>query len=274
MKKILYLHGFFASGQCQMALTLGDALAGRVQVISPDLPLHPAEALNFIHDICDREHPDLLVGNSCGSFYGQIMAPVVGVPALLSNPHLDMPEFLVPRIGERQYKSPRADGRQTLVIDEALVDEFRRVVAHQFDYCSPYYSNRVWGIFGEHDDIAHYESLFARHYSRVFRFPGGHAPTADEIVTWHVPLIEKMLLCFNAGADGCRYFRHFKGGMYRFISTAFDSETCRRMVVYQALYGERRYWVRPEQMFFERIERDDKCFNRFTEIDFTDINPE
>ena len=46
------------------------------------------------------------------------------------------------------------------------------------------------------------------------------------------------------------------------------------MVVYQALYGERRYWVRPEQMFFERIERDDKCFNRFTEIDFTDINPE
>ena len=70
------------------------------------------------------------------------------------------------------------------------------------------------------------------------------------------------------------FYRHFKNKLYQIVAVAVHSETGEKMVVYQALYGERRYWVRPEQMFFERIERDDKCFNRFTEIDFTDINPE
>ena len=49
--------------------------------------------------------------------------------------------------------------------------------------------------------------------------------------------------------------------------TAFDSETQQRLVVYQALYGNRDYWVRPERMFFERIVREGREFNRFTEID-------
>jgi hypothetical protein len=39
------------------------------------------------------------------------------------------------------------------------------------------------------------------------------------------------------------------------------------MVVYQALYGDKQYWVRPEKMFFETIERDGRKFARFTEID-------
>ena len=64
-----------------------------------------------------------------------------------------------------------------------------------------------------------------------------------------------------------RYFRHFKGGTYKYIHSAFDSETQERMVVYQALYGEKSYWVRPEKMFFETIERDGRRFSRFTEID-------
>jgi hypothetical protein len=40
-----------------------------------------------------------------------------------------------------------------------------------------------------------------------------------------------------------------------------------RMVVYQALYGDQAYWVRPEDMFFGKVTRDGRTFNRFTEID-------
>jgi hypothetical protein len=39
------------------------------------------------------------------------------------------------------------------------------------------------------------------------------------------------------------------------------------MVVYQAMYGDNKYWVRPEKMFFEVIERDGKRLNRFEEVD-------
>ena len=100
MHKILFLHGFFASGQCVPAMALREAFAGRVEVITPDLPMHPKEAVSFIRELIDREHPDLLIGNSCGAFYAQMVAPVAGLPALLGNPHFRMTEFLRQRIGE------------------------------------------------------------------------------------------------------------------------------------------------------------------------------
>ena len=130
-----------------------------------------------IRSIIEREQPDLLLGNSCGSFLAQMLAPVVGIPALLGNPYFMMTEFK----------------------------------------------------------------------------------------TWYAPLAQKMLMEFSAKEE--RYFQHFKGGKYKFIHSAFDSETQERMVVYQALYGEQAYWVRPENMFFGKVTRDGRTFNRFTEID-------
>ena len=193
MKKILFLHGFYASGQCIPAMALRDAFAEKVQVLTPDLPIHPKEAMNLIKDICEREKPDLIVGNSCGSFYAQMLAPIVGVPALLGNPHFQMTEFLKQRIGEHEYKSPRKDGNQKFVIDEALIQEFAELEDTQFNHCHPDYKDRIWGLFGEQDTLAHFEPLFLEHYSHSFHFPGGHTPTPDEVRCWYVPLIEKMM---------------------------------------------------------------------------------
>ena len=203
MKKILFLHGFYASGQCVPAVALREAFEGRAEVITPDLPMHPKEAVRFIRELIDREQPDLLIGNSCGAFYAQMAAPVVGIPALLGNPHFRMTEFLKQRIGEHQYKSPRKDGNQNFVIDEVLIDEFAEMEAIQFldepssrakyDNCHADVRDRIWGLFGEHDTLAHFEPLFLQHYSRSFHFPGGHTPTADEVRDWYVPLAEKLL---------------------------------------------------------------------------------
>jgi predicted esterase YcpF (UPF0227 family) len=189
MKKILFLHGFYASGQCVPAVALREAFEGDAVVLTPDLPLHPKEALALIRDLCDSEKPDVIVGNSCGSFYAQMIAPVIGVPALLGNPHFKMTEFLKPRIGAQRYKSPRANGNQDFIIDEALINEFAELENQQFQYCTPQSKDRIWGIFGEQDTLAHFEPLFLEHYTHSYHFPGGHTPTAQEVKTWYVPLI-------------------------------------------------------------------------------------
>ena len=193
MKKILFLHGFYASGQCVPAMALREAFVGRAEVITPDLPMHPKEAVLFIRELIDREQPDLLIGNSCGAFYAQMVAPVVGIPALLGNPHFRMTEFLRQRIGEHQYKSPRKNGNQNFVIDETLIEEFAEMEAIQFDTCDPDFQERIWGLFGEQDTLAHFEPLFLEHYKHSFHFPGSHTPTAEEVRGWYVPLAEKML---------------------------------------------------------------------------------
>ena len=189
MKKILFLHGFYASGQCVPAVALREAFEDRAVVLTPDLPLHPKETLALIRDLCNCEKPDVIVGNSCGSFYAQMIAPVIGVPALLGNPHFKMTEFLNPRIGAQRYKSPRANGNQDFIIDEALINEFAELENQQFQYCTPQSKDRIWGIFGEQDTLAHFEPLFLEHYTHSYHFPGGHTPTAQEVKTWYVPLI-------------------------------------------------------------------------------------
>ena len=61
-------------------------------------------------------------------------------------------------------------------------------------------------------------------------------------------------------------YRHFKGGLYKLVGIAKDSETLEEMVVYQAMYGAHQMWVRPKEMFFGKVERDGKVFDRFEEI--------
>ena len=101
--KILFLHGFFASGSCIPAQTLKQAFVGKAEVLTPDIPLHPKEALAFIEDICQQKRPCLLVGNSNGAFLAQIVASRLGIPALLGNPYLEMMRFLIERIGKHEY---------------------------------------------------------------------------------------------------------------------------------------------------------------------------
>ena len=80
-----------------------------------------------------------------------------------------MTRFLIERIGEHEYKSPRADGQQQLVIDQSLIDKFAEVQAHQWNASRPELSDRIWGLFGENNHLAHFEPLFLQHY--IIRTP-------------------------------------------------------------------------------------------------------
>ena len=61
-------------------------------------------------------------------------------------------------------------------------------------------------------------------------------------------------------------YRHFKGGEYEVLHIGYHSETGEELVVYRALYGEGKIWVRPASMWNERIEREGKCYERFTYV--------
>ncbi len=58
-------------------------------------------------------------------------------------------------------------------------------------------------------------------------------------------------------------YKHFKGNEYQVIEVAKHSETLEDLVVYRALYGDRKLWVRPLKMFLENIEKDGHRSPRF-----------
>ena len=64
-----------------------------------------------------------------------------------------------------------------------------------------------------------------------------------------------------------KYYRHFRNKkIYRFVTFATIEATEEEAVVYQAMYGDRRYWIRTKTNFFEEVLFDGKTVPRFQPI--------
>lgn len=58
-------------------------------------------------------------------------------------------------------------------------------------------------------------------------------------------------------------WRHFKGGVYRVLYLAKQSETKEEYVIYTSDDGGGTVWARPASMWLETVERDGKSQPRF-----------
>lgn len=67
-------------------------------------------------------------------------------------------------------------------------------------------------------------------------------------------------------------WKHFKGGKYLVIGVArYSEDPNQEFVVYKHLdkggeYGLDQLWVRPKEMFLEKVTRDGKTFWRFEKV--------
>lgn len=58
-------------------------------------------------------------------------------------------------------------------------------------------------------------------------------------------------------------YQHYKKRNYQVLGVVVHSETLEELVLYKALYGEHLMWVRPLNMFTEKVEVDEKKISRF-----------
>ena len=71
-------------------------------------------------------------------------------------------------------------------------------------------------------------------------------------------------------------YRHFKGKMYQVLDIVYDSESnnddeLKKIVIYQALYGDMLKWARPYDMFNSLVDKEKypevEQVYRFEEVD-------
>lgn len=187
--KILFAHGLASSGRYKMADSLR-ILLKPAEVLSPDLPIRPAEALAMLEDICTMEEPDLVVGLSLGGFLSQKLR---GRKKLLVNPDFHPSDLLSTMYGEQAYLSPRSDGAVSFMVDEALCEEYRKMEEGQFQSLGPEEIALTTGLFADSDELVHCGPEFEEHYpGRMTIYPGGHLPDYPQIKKYFLPVINRL----------------------------------------------------------------------------------
>lgn len=171
-KKILYVHGFGSSGQSGTVERLRTVFPKAI-VIAPDLPIHPQEALDLLRQTCAAEQPDLILGTSMGGMYAEQLH---GFDRILVNPAFQIADTMQSHglTGKQQFFSPRQDGVQEFYVDKPLVKEYRNMAEQNFSHVDDDEQQRVFGLFGDEDDLVHTRTLFDQHYRQAIPFHGEH----------------------------------------------------------------------------------------------------
>ena len=172
-KTVLYCHGFASSGQSGTVTRLRTVMPN-ARVIAPDLPVDPHEAIALLHQICETEKPDLIIGTSMGGMYTEQLR---GFDRICINPALEIAETI------------RQDGIQEFYVDKAMVKAYRDVSEQRFVGLTPEDERRVYGLFGDKDDLVDTMGIFCEHYSQATNFHGEHRMDDKSYMHSVVPVI-------------------------------------------------------------------------------------
>lgn len=194
MTTILYIHGFASSGASGTPQMLRQMLYEQgVRVLSPDVPVMPAEAFPFLQNLVAAQKPDLIIGTSMGAFYAEQLRNTFRI---LVNPSFQMARLLTFRgMGRRDFLNKREDGAKDFKVDKTMIEQFGTLEKGSFKNITDSDRAKVWGLFGEKDESVNHQKEFLRHYdpSHFRLFDGGHRLN-DKILNHSVvPLVRELL---------------------------------------------------------------------------------
>ena len=194
MKKILYIHGFSSAGSTGTATLMRNMLYEKdVRVVSPDVPVSPLEALQFLKDYAAQEQPDLIIGTSMGGMYAEQLR---GYKRILVNPSFHMARLLTFRgLGNYDFQNKRADGATRLKVDKQMIAEFKEVEKLSFKGLTPEDKKNVYGLFGRNDPTVHTQDDYTKVYGKehFVVFEGEHRLN-DKVLKHDVlPIIMEIL---------------------------------------------------------------------------------
>jgi hypothetical protein len=185
-KKVMYVHGFGSSGQSGTVARIRQVLP-QTEVVAPDLPIHPQEAMDLLNRVCVAEKPDLIIGTSMGGMYAEML---YGVDRILINPAFRMADTMAGHglTGKQRFLSPRKDGVQEFYVDKPLVKEYRLMTEQNFAHADDVdEQHRVFGLFGDQDELVHTADIFP--YRQKIPFHGGHRLNDHSLMHSVMPVV-------------------------------------------------------------------------------------
>jgi len=191
-KTIVYLHGFASNGQSSTVGYLSKRLP-ECNVIAPDIPINPFEALPFLQNYCKQHQADLIIGTSMGAMYAM---QLTDYPRICVNPALRMSQLTdILKPGTFEFFQPNKNGEALFTITEDTIQQFRDMEAHMYDGFTKENCKDCWGFFGDEDTTVNWKEEFASHFApNIQTFHGGHRMTNAILREVIVPFVKMKLL--------------------------------------------------------------------------------
>lgn len=190
--KIMYFHGFGSSHASGTVDTLR-AMLPNDEIIAPDIPIDPVDALPYLTLLCEQVQPDIIIGTSMGGMYAQQMR---AYKRILVNPAFNMSRMSkVFKVGEHKFYKKRYDGAKTFKITQTIITHQNQMERLQFKDITPEQQQTCWCLVGIHDtSVTNAEATFKKHYpaSHVTRFDGEHQLNSKVIKSVLLPLVEHL----------------------------------------------------------------------------------
>ena len=188
--KIVYFHGFGSSGTSGTVQLLSQMLP-EVEVVAPDIPVDPTEALPFLKDYCDKENPDLIIGTSMGGMYAQQMRKF---KRICVNPAFNMSTMSkVLKTGEHKFFNRRRDNQKTFKITRDIIQHYNQMERQQFKNITDEERETCWGFFGINDPTVNNYGLFKKYYPNAIKFEGEHQLNEKALKKSVLPLVKEIL---------------------------------------------------------------------------------
>ena len=188
--KLIYFHGFGSSGASGTVETLRNLLP-KAEIIAPDIPVDPVEALPFLKQLCDEEQPDIIVGTSMGGMYAQQMR---GFLRICVNPAFNMStNSQVLKTGTYKFHNGRKDNQKEFRITKDIIQHHNQMERQQFKGITADDQELCYGLFGINDPVVHTYDLFKKHYPHAIRFEGEHRLNDKVIRKTLIPLMKELL---------------------------------------------------------------------------------
>lgn len=191
---ILYLHGFRSSGNSGTATEIQECLPN-AKVVSPDLPINPAEALSVIHNCVSHNRIDIVIGTSMGG--------LLTLFSRVRNRILVNPSFHVSKMMKRKldgaetvtlpYYKMRKNGDVDFLLTQNIANSYANLELNVFRQ-SQLDPERILGIFGIDDDVVNCKDECLAHTYNIRYFKGGHRLNKDAVQKVIIPAILQMII--------------------------------------------------------------------------------
>lgn len=190
--KLVYFHGFASSGASGTVQLLRKIFPS-AQVVAPDIPVDPEEALPMLRELVEAEQPDVIVGTSMGGMYAQQMH---GYLRICVNPSFRISTSKLLHTGVHKWLNGRKNHEKEFRITADIIKRYNQMERRQFDGITPDDRELCYGLFGINDTSVNpinAYNTFTKYYTHAERFEGEHQLNDKVIHKVLLPLLKQLL---------------------------------------------------------------------------------